>query len=126
MPRFIRQNKKRVDPRYFLNETKETWNKLGYDKETGNYGPRLNVGSKPSRREESIPINKLLLKVAREIFEMRGIGVEDLSDMQLHQEMVLALNRLKLKDSRINKEFGEEDWDPYLHDVEEVRKHLTL
>ena len=44
MPRFTGQNKKRIDPRYFLNETtdrdKETFDSKGYDKETGVYGPR--------------------------------------------------------------------------------------
>lgn len=44
MPKFYGQNKKRIDPRYFLNETKdrdkETFNSKGYDKKTGAYGPR--------------------------------------------------------------------------------------
>ena len=43
MPRFAGQNKKRIDPRYFLDETtdrdKETFDSKGYDKKTGAYGP---------------------------------------------------------------------------------------
>ena len=44
MPRFTGQNKKKIDPRRFLNETanrdNETFSKTGYDKKTGAYGPR--------------------------------------------------------------------------------------
>ena len=43
MPRFAGQNKKRIDPRYFLDETtdrdKETFDSKGYDKKSGAYGP---------------------------------------------------------------------------------------
>ena len=44
MPRFTGQNKKRIDPRHFLNATadrdNETFSKSGYDKKPGAYGPR--------------------------------------------------------------------------------------
>jgi hypothetical protein len=73
MPKFNGQNKKRLDPRYFLNETaikdKETFNSKGYDKKTGAYGPRGSEEySTASARDKNVKGQKGLKEYEEDIF----------------------------------------------------------
>jgi len=82
MPRFTGQNKKRIDPRWFLNETEETWSDTGYDKGTGAYGPagaeEYSTASArdkvtKDRKEELILKISMIMEERMQVSEIEGL-----------------------------------------------------
>lgn len=112
MPKFYKQNKKKINPRYFLNETIDRNNDGDIDPDELRALANLLDGDKMSNEELN---EKIAMKIAE-----RGLsdGIEEMDDSQLKDIMI----------DTFAQHFDQtgEGWEPYDEDVQKVRQHLTV